>query len=159
MISRLALLLATLLATGVTASAVRAADDDDAFMAEHREFAGDADADVYAGPAPMTVKFTAKTIHGSGRVRYAWSFDDRAQSTQQNPVHSFTRPGWYAVTVDARDGRGRTTRTNLLLHAWRPRDWARLEKSFDERIVRRAMRELQRKNAETQAALQARADR
>jgi hypothetical protein len=155
MIRVLAAALAILLATGLTPSAGRAEDEGFFLDEEHDTFAADADANVYAGPAPLTVRFTARTINASGAVRYRWSFDDRTHSTEQNPVHTFRRPGWYAVTVDTRDGAGRTYRTNLLLHAWRPRDWARLETSFDLRIVRRSIRELERKTAHVQAAAQA----
>jgi hypothetical protein len=50
--------------------------------------------------------------------------------------------------MDARDGAGRTDRANLLLHVWRPRDWARMQRHKDMRIVMRSLRELKRKNAE-----------
>ena len=33
------------------------------------EFTADANADVYAGPAPLTVKFTASAVHAVGRLR------------------------------------------------------------------------------------------
>jgi PKD repeat protein len=32
-----------------------------------------------------------------------WTFDDRTISDEQNPVHTFRRPGWYAVTLDTTD--------------------------------------------------------
>ena len=50
--------------------------------------------------------------------------------------------------MDARDDGGRTDRTNLLLHVWRPRDWARMQGHRDMRIVMRSLRELERKNEE-----------
>jgi hypothetical protein len=110
-------------------------------------FESDADADRYTGPAPLIVRFAATTIHGSGGSTYRWSFDDGRTSGEQGPRHTFDRPGWYAVTLDARDGAGHTYRNNLLLHVWRPRDWAILQQRQDLRIVRRAVRELERKNA------------
>ena len=123
-------------------------DDDDVFLDDGRSLASDADADPYTGPAPLTVRFSAKAINVFGRATYRWSFDDRTTSTEQNPVHTFARQGWYRVTMDVRDDGGHTDRTNLLLHAWRPRDWARLQRRRDMRIVMRSMRELKRKNAE-----------
>jgi hypothetical protein len=39
-----------------------------------------------------------------------------------------------------------------MLHAWRPKDWARTQRGQDLRIVKRNIRELQRKNAELAAA-------
>ena len=118
---------------------------------EH-EFAVDADADTYTGPAPLTVHFTAHASHALGRTSWAWSFDDRGTSGDQHPIHTFRRPGWYAVTVDARDGAGPPERVNLLVHAWRARDWARLQHRRDLRIVRHGILELQRKNAQRAAA-------
>src|SRR5688572_17081875 len=101
----------TVLLAIVLGPAAGGAEDDTFFLdAERDEFAADADADTYAGPAPLTVRFSARTINAAGTVRYEWSFDDRdrERSTAQNPVHTFRRPGWYAVTVDARDAKGRT---------------------------------------------------
>jgi len=119
---------------------------------ERSEFAADADADTYTGPAPLTVHFSARTISASGRVTYRWDFDDRAGSPEQNPHHTFRRQGWYNVTLDARDETGHSYRMNLLLHAWRPRDWARLQKAPDMRIVRHAARELERKRSRAGAS-------
>jgi PKD domain-containing protein len=111
------------------------------------EFAADADADTYTGPAPLTVRFSARTTNASGRVTYRWDFDDRVGSAEQNPSHTFPRHGWYNVTMDARDETGHRYRMNLLLHAWRPRDWARLQRGRDLRIVQHAARELERKRS------------
>lgn len=134
----------------------RAQRDDAAgktYLDDGRTFASDADADTYTGPAPLIVHFTTQTINASGKPSYRWTFDDHhAESTEQNPLHTFSRPGWYAVTMDTRDASGATYRANLLLHAWRPRDWARLQQHRDMRIVMRSLRELKRKNAETEAA-------
>ena len=112
--------------------------DDEGFFpdSERSEFAADADADIYAGPAPLAVRFSARTINISGHATYRWNFDDRgSESAEQHPRHTFDRPGWYSVTMDASDEAGHTYRMNLLLHAWRPRDWARLQKMQDLRIV------------------------
>src|SRR5262249_37555751 len=110
------------------------------FIGHDREFEADADADVYAGPAPLKVKFSAGAQHASGRVTYRWDFDDGTTSTEQNPSHSFRRHGWYNVAMDARDAAGQVYRMNLLLHAWRPKDWARLQAHRDVRIVQHARR-------------------
>src|SRR5262245_50576837 len=115
------------------------------FVGPEGEFEADADADVYAGPAPLAVKFSAGAQHASGRVTYRWDFDDGATSTEQNPSHSFRRHGWFNVTMDARDAAGQVYRMNLLLHAWRPKDWARLQAHRDVRIMQHARRELERK--------------
>ncbi len=144
------------LAIGLVGSRAAADDSDhDGFFLEGNRdsLEADADADTYTGPAPLIVHFTTQTINASGKPSYRWTFDDHhAESTEQNPLHTFSRPGWYAVTMDTRDASGATYRANLLLHAWRPRDWARLQQHRDMRIVMRSLRELKRKNAETEAA-------
>jgi PKD domain len=82
------------------------------------------DADRFAGPAPLTTKFSAKPKGADGQVLYRWTFDDGTRSNEQNPTHSFTRAGYYTVIVDARDESGDNTRQSLLLGAWPPKQWA-----------------------------------
>jgi hypothetical protein len=126
---------------------------DTTFLDDGRTFASDADADTFTGPAPLTVRFSASTTNVFGRASYRWNFDDRTTSTEQNPTHTFTRQGWYRIVMDARDDAGHTDRMTLLLHVWRPRDWARMQKQRDMRIVMRSLRELKRKNAETEGVV------
>lgn len=150
--SLLVLFVMALLVAGASA----ADSNHDRFVpAVEPDAAVDADADTYTGPAPLTVRFTVEAPHATKRTTYTWSFDDRGASSEPNPVHTFARPGWYAVSVDVRDGDGPPERVNLMLHAWRPRDWARLEHGRDMRIVRHGILELQRKNAQHAAALAA----
>jgi hypothetical protein len=122
-------------------------DGDALLLDDGRTFASDADADTFTGPAPLTVRFTGVTTNAFGRASYSWTFDDRTTSTEQNPTHTFAKQGWYRVFMDARDDAGHTDRTALLLHVWRPRDWARMQSHRDMRIVMRSLRELKRKNA------------
>ena len=84
----------------------------------------DVDADRFAGPTPLNVKFSAKAKNTTGDVLYRWRFDDGTQSEDQTPSHSFPRPGYYTVIVDVRDESGNNTRQSLLLGAWPPRQWA-----------------------------------
>lgn len=152
------LLACVLLAAASVASAGRRSgssvrDDQSQFLDNEQDaFAADADADTYAGPAPLTAHFTARTINPKGRVRYTWNFDDRSASSEQNPVHTFRKRGWYLVTMDAHDAAGNTYRINLQLHAWRPRDWARLLARRDMRISEHAVRELMRKRQRAAAS-------
>jgi hypothetical protein len=83
-----------------------------------------ADADRFAGPTPLNVKFSAKPKNAVGEVHYRWRFDDGTQSEENNPSHSFPRAGYYTVILDARDESGNNTRQSLLLGAWPPRQWA-----------------------------------
>jgi len=82
------------------------------------------DADRFAGPSPLNVRFSAKPKNAAGDVHYRWRFDDGTQSEDQSPAHSFPRAGYYTVIVDARDESGNNTRQSLLLGAWPPRQWA-----------------------------------
>jgi len=54
-------------------------------------------ADVLSGSAPLTVTFT-DTSSGSP-TGWLWDFGDGFQSTEQNPVHIYTVPGQYSVTL------------------------------------------------------------
>lgn len=85
------------------------------------------DADRFAGPVPLNVKFSAKPKDAQGKVHYRWRFDDGTQSEDQAPTHSFPRPGYYTVILDARDESGNNTRQSLLLGAWPQRQWARAQ--------------------------------
>jgi hypothetical protein len=82
------------------------------------------DADRFAGPTPLNVKFSVKPKNADGDVHYRSRFDDGTQSEDQSPSHSFPRAGYYTVIVDARDESGDNTRQSLLLGAWPPKQWA-----------------------------------
>jgi hypothetical protein len=84
-----------------------------------------ADAKPFGGPAPLRIEFTATAKNPSGDVNYLWRFDDGTTSTEQNPDHIFTRPGYYQVSVDIRDKKHERQRQNLLVGAWPPKIWAR----------------------------------
>ncbi|MBE2317690.1 PKD domain-containing protein [Solirubrobacter sp. CPCC 204708] len=57
---------------------------------------------------PMQVQFTAEAKDpNKDTVSYEWDFDDdSAKSTKQSPVHTYTQPGTYDVTVKVTDGKG-----------------------------------------------------
>src|SRR6185503_54783 len=66
------------------------------------------------GPAPLTVVFGDLT---TGAVTsWAWDFGDGATASEQNPVHVYTTPGVYGVTLTAtRPGGGNArTRSSLI---------------------------------------------
>jgi PKD domain len=83
-----------------------------------------ADTDRFAGPVPLSSKFSAKAKNADGEVHYRWRFDDGTQSEEQNPSHTFPRPGYYTVILDARDESGNNSRQSLLLGAWPAKQWA-----------------------------------
>jgi PKD repeat protein len=54
-----------------------------------------------SGTAPLTVTFTDQT---GGAISWVWSFGDGTTSTLQNPVHTYTAPGTYPVSLAVSDG-------------------------------------------------------
>lgn len=121
-------------------------------------FHAKATATPFAGPAPMTVKFKASTYKASGKVQYAWHFDDGTSSNAKQIVHTFKTPGYYLVLLDARNG-NHNDRWNLFLGVW-PKDiWANAQKAPLTRAVaktrtsgqKRRTRERKRKMATVQA--------
>jgi len=53
-----------------------------------------------SGFAPLTVRFTSTS---TGSDAYAWRFGDGGTSPAENPVHTYTAPGTYSVSLEARD--------------------------------------------------------
>ena len=83
--------------------------------------------DRYAGPVPLTSKFAATVKNGKGKVYYRWRFDDGTQSEKQTTTHTFPRPGYYTVILDARDETGNNSRSSFLLGAWPVKQWAKAQ--------------------------------
>jgi PKD repeat protein len=54
----------------------------------------------FSGFAPLTVRFTSIS---SGADAYAWRFGDGGTSPAENPSHTYTTPGTYSVSLEARD--------------------------------------------------------
>ena len=67
-----------------------------------------ASADTHAGKAPLVVTFdsSGSTDPDGNIVEYSWDFMDGNSSTDQNPVHVFTAPGSYLVTLTVTDDQG-----------------------------------------------------
>lgn len=51
-----------------------------------------------SGRTPFSVQFTDQSTGTNG---YEWQFGDGITSTEQNPVHTYTKPGVYTVTLTA----------------------------------------------------------
>ena len=52
------------------------------------------------GCFPLDVSFTDKSLAGSGTISsWQWDFGDGTLSNEQNPVHTYTNPGSYPVTL------------------------------------------------------------
>ncbi len=68
-------------------------------------------ADVTSGNAPLEVTFTDQTV---GTVTtYAWDFGDTGTSALQNPVHTYTTPGTYTVSLEVTGPGGSKTETKV----------------------------------------------
>jgi hypothetical protein len=76
----------------------------------------------FGGQVPLKVKFKGWSYRAKGDVQYRWHFDDGTVSTLQNPVHTFKKPGYYLVLMDARDDKG-NDRWNLFIGAWPKKIW------------------------------------
>jgi len=62
---------------------------------------------IHAQPAygeiPLAVQFTADVTGGDTPLIFSWDFGDGQNSTQQNPLHSYTLPGTYLAKVTVTD--------------------------------------------------------
>lgn len=61
-----------------------------------------------SGCAPVTAQFTDGTM---GSVAWFWDFGDGTTSTLQNPLHIYTTPGNYSVTLTTQSAGGGCTQT------------------------------------------------
>ncbi|MCE5338489.1 MAG: PKD domain-containing protein [Methanomicrobiaceae archaeon] len=69
-------------------------------------------ADVTAGPAPLTVRFTDEST-GDPRS-WSWTFGDGGTSAEQNPVHTYGVPGNYTVALSVDGGKAVCTRPGFI---------------------------------------------
>jgi len=66
-----------------------------------------AEGDPDLGPPPLTVKFTVDPIDDVTNPTWEWDFgDSAAKSTEQNPTHTYNRPGAYTARVKVTDSTG-----------------------------------------------------
>ena len=66
-------------------------------------------ANVTSGPSPLTVRFT-DTSTGSP-TNWFWSFGDGSFSLEQHPIHTYTAPGTYNVSLTVTNAAGSNTTT------------------------------------------------
>ena len=61
-------------------------------------------ADITSGLEPLSVQFTDHSPAGAFPItNWFWTFGDGESSTQQNPVHTYTTPGIYTVSLTVMD--------------------------------------------------------
>jgi hypothetical protein len=116
-----------------------------------------ADGSRFGGPVPLTVRFSSSPFHETGPVHWRWRFDDGTISEEQNPVHTFRRPGYYQVLMEARDQKGQDA-WNLIVGAWPVDLWETREKGgapIDPTTIRRLQRSEGRRTSERRKAIAA----
>jgi hypothetical protein len=89
---------------------------------DNESFHVGADATTFGGPAPLAIRFKVTPFHATGPVFYRWRFDDGTYAEGTSPVHTFTKPGYYQVLLEARDER-KSDAWNLIVGAWPPKVW------------------------------------
>jgi PKD repeat protein len=77
-------------------------------------------ADKTRGGAPMAVSFTDKSINSP--TAWSWDFGDGSTSTEQNPTHTYTTLGTYAVSLTAsnKDGQDTVSKPNYIVTTLAP---------------------------------------
>jgi len=60
------------------------------------------------------VSFTSRVSGGTAPYDYSWSFGDGSSSSEDNPVHVFSRSGVQRVTLTVTDSRGTTATSNTV---------------------------------------------
>ena len=76
-----------------------------------------ADADgPHTGVVNIPIQFRGSATGGSPPYTWLWDFGDGSTSTEQNPVHTYTSPGNYTVTLTVTDSCGVTA--NDTTYAW-----------------------------------------
>lgn len=94
----------------------------------HSPFGPKADfrADVTSDIAPFAVQFTDLSAPGASPIiAWSWSFGDGANSTHQNPAHTYIAPGKYGVTLTVTTARGvdTTRKCDFITAAAQPEEY------------------------------------
>jgi PKD repeat protein len=71
------------------------------------------------GFAPLTVRFTDRTLNGP--TEHLWTFGDGGSSIMINPTHTYTKSGFYRVTLKVSNPGGSSTSTGFVyvLQNWK----------------------------------------
>jgi PKD repeat protein len=64
-----------------------------------------------SGPAPLTIQFEdhSTKMEDAAHTSWSWDFGDTATSIERNPLHVYTTPGLYTVTLTATNAGGSDT--------------------------------------------------
>ena len=73
------------------------------------------------GTAPLSANFSGTGIDNDGTiVSRLWSFGDGSQSTEQNPSHTYIKPGTYTATLTVTDDDGDTGSNSVIISVSAP---------------------------------------
>ena len=89
--------------TWVNQTATTAPDSDPGISPPEAQFTSN----ITSGTAPLTVQFNDFSIETV--TSYEWDFGDGANSTEQNPVHTYTNYGIYNVSLTVTNAAGEDT--------------------------------------------------
>jgi PKD repeat protein len=77
-------------------------------LAQNKAPTANFQADPRRGDVPLTVQFTDGSSDADGIARWSWDFGDGTIGTDPNPIHTYTLPGRYDVTLVVTDNQGAT---------------------------------------------------
>ena len=66
------------------------------------------------GREPHCVEFRSAVIGGAAPYTYSWDFGDGNTSIEQDPIHTYTGDGRFAVNLTVRDADGNTSRSDVI---------------------------------------------
>lgn len=69
--------------------------------------------DKFMGRSPLIVSFTDRSINNP--TEYEWKFGDGGTSNEQNPVHTYSRGGFYSVILKASNVYGSDTARGMVV--------------------------------------------
>jgi len=69
--------------------------------------------DIYIGRAPLTVHFTDRSLNNP--TSYFWQFGDGSTSSDKNPYHTYTQPGFYIIRERVSNTAGSATASGGIL--------------------------------------------
>ena len=82
------------------------------------------------GPAPLTVQFTLEHFETDKPVKpkYTWEFGDGSRkSHEQNPKHTYKKPGKYKAVIKVTDAVGQAGEDDLQIDVVAPEDYVKPE--------------------------------
>ncbi|MFA5295804.1 MAG: PKD domain-containing protein [Methanoregulaceae archaeon] len=79
--------------------------------------------DRYYGGDPLTVRFTDRSRYNPDS--FLWTFGDGTTSTEMNPQHTYTEPGWYRPSLVVSNEWGSSHSYSIILVLEQP--WGRLD--------------------------------